>query len=56
MTTSIGKTLTKKTHYEQDNKTILHLLLYLELLKPSWCNVGLNLTLKDVAASSPSCY
>jgi hypothetical protein len=56
MTTSIGKMLTKKNGYEQENKIKFHLLLYLELLKPSWCNVGLNFTLKDVAASSPCCY
>lgn len=55
MTTLIGKMLTNKKSYEQNNKNILHLVLYLELLKPSWCNVGLNLTLKDVA-NSPCCY
>jgi hypothetical protein len=25
------------------------------VVKPSWCNVGLNLTLKDVVASFPYC-
>jgi hypothetical protein len=55
MTTTIRKMLVKKKGYEQDNKKVLHLLLYLELLKPSWCSIGLNLTLKDVVASSACC-
>jgi hypothetical protein len=53
MTISIGEKLAKKKGSKQDNQKILPLRLYLELPKPSWCNVGLNLTLKDVAASSP---
>jgi hypothetical protein len=55
MTISIGEMLAKKKGFERDNQRILPLLLYLELPKPSWCNVGLNLTLKDVATSSPCC-
>jgi hypothetical protein len=47
--------LAKKKGFQRDNQKILPLLLYLELPKSSWCNVGLNLTLNDVAASSPCC-
>jgi len=55
MTISIQGMLAKKKGFQRDNQKILPLLLYLELPKSSWCNVGLNLTLKDVAASSPCC-
>jgi hypothetical protein len=55
MTISIGEMLAKKKGFERDNQKILPLLLYIELPKPSWCNAGLNLTLKYVATSSPCC-